>query len=142
MKKTIETSIEINASAEKIWAILSDNNSYAQWNPFIHSLTGTLQKGNKIKVVLNPPGGGAFSFEPVILKAEFPEIQWLGKFLVKGLFDGEHYFRLEPTSPQTTRFVHGENFSGLLIAVMGGLLNKTQQGFQLMNEALKKKAEL
>lgn len=142
MKKTIETSIEINASAEKVWAILSDNTSYAQWNPFIRSLTGSFQKGNKIKVVLSSPDGGSFAFEPVILQAKFPEIRWLGKFLFKGLFDGEHYFRLEPTSSQTTRFVHGENFSGLLIAVMGSMLSKTQQGFQLMNEALKKKAEL
>jgi hypothetical protein len=61
--------------------------------------------------------------------------------LLDGLFDGEHYFRVEALSAHSTRFVHGEHFSGILIGLMSGLLKKTDRGFALMNEALKKRAE-
>lgn len=38
------------------------------------------------------------TFSPEVLKAERgKEFRWLGKFLVKGLVDGEHYFLLEQT---------------------------------------------
>ena len=141
MRKTIETSIEINAAPEKIWKILSDLNDYGKWNPFIPSIQGRLEVGNKIAVLLNPPGGGKLKFRPVLLASAFPEIRWMGKLFVKGLFDGEHYFRLEPISKRSTRFVHGENFSGVLVSLFDEMLKKTSLGFEMMNEALKAEAE-
>ena len=35
-----------------------------------------------------------------------------------GLFDGEHYFQLEPLADGRTRFVQGEHFSGLLCGLI------------------------
>jgi hypothetical protein len=92
------------------------------------------------QVSLSLPGG-SFGFKPLILKASFPETRWKGKFLLGGLFDGEHYFRLESVSPNITRFFHGEHLSGVLVGLLSGALEKTKRGFQLMNEALKKIAE-
>ena len=34
------TEIQIDASADQVWAILSDFASYPQWNPFITSMVG------------------------------------------------------------------------------------------------------
>jgi hypothetical protein len=141
MKKTVETKIDITASSEKVWGILADTNSYYQWNPFIKSVSGVLKEGEEINVVLNPPGGSEFTFSPLVLKANHPEIRWIGKFLFKGLFDGEHYFRLETISAHQTRVIHGEKFSGLFIPFTNSILKKTEEGFIMMNEALKKKAE-
>lgn len=141
MKKKIETEILINAAPEKIWEILASPESFSEWNPFIRSLNGTLVEGNSIAVTLNPPDGGSFTFKPVVLRSKFPELRWKGKLLIQGLFDGEHYFRIESVSPQASRFVHGEEFSGVLVGLMGGVLEKTRRGFEAMNVALKKKAE-
>jgi hypothetical protein len=141
MKQTIETSIEINAPTEKVWEVLSATDAYPDWNPFIRSIAGRLEQGKTIKVSLSLPGGGSFGFKPLILKASFPEIRWKGKFLLGGLFDGEHYFRVESVSPNITRFLHGEHLSGVLVGLLSGTLEKTKRGFQLMNEALKKIAE-
>jgi len=69
------------------------------------------------------------------------EVRWRGSLPIPGLFTGEHYFRLEPQAGGSTRFVHGENFSGLLLPVLGGILAATQQGFEAMNAALKARAE-
>jgi hypothetical protein len=48
---------------------------------------------------------------------------------------------VEPVSPHSTRFIHGEHFSGIFVSLMSGTLEKTKHGFELMNEALKKKAD-
>lgn len=37
--------------------------------------------------------------------------------------------------------MHGEQFSGLLLPLLGGLLADTVKGFDSMNEALKKAVE-
>lgn len=141
MKRTIETAVEINASPQKVWGILSDTNDYPDWNPFIRSVDGPLEPGKTVTIILNPPDSGVFTFHPVVLTASFPENRWQGKFLLPGLFDGEHYFRVEPVSEQTARFIHGEHFSGLLVRLMGGPMEKTRRGFEMMNAALKKRAE-
>jgi hypothetical protein len=141
MKQTIETSIEINAPPEKVWEVLSATDAYPDWNPFIRSIAGRLEQGKTIQVSLSLPGGGSFGFKPLILRASFPEIRWKGKFLLGGLFDGEHYFRVESVSPNITRFLHGEQLSGVLVGLLSGALEKTKRGFESMNEALKKIAE-
>jgi hypothetical protein len=141
MRRTIETAIEIRASTQRVWEILRATNAYTEWNPFVRSIEGVFERGKTIKVVLQQPGGGSFTVKPVMLNASFPEIRWKGRLLLDGLFDGEHYFRVEALSAHSTRFVHGEHFSGILIGLMSGLLKKTDRGFALMNEALKKRAE-
>jgi hypothetical protein len=69
------------------------------------------------------------------------ELRWLGQLFISGLFDGEHYFLLEPIGAERTRLTQGENFSGLLVGVLGGALSATESGFKAMNTALKHEAE-
>ena len=81
-------------------------------------------------------------FKPIILSVRPErEIRWLGTLFVKGLFDGEHYFLLDPIDADRTRLVHGEKFSGLLVGPLGNRLPATEQGFNAMNAALKQEAE-
>lgn len=141
MKKTIESTIEINAPAEKIWAILLDTKLYGYWNPFLNPVVGEFEKGKAVRVTLNPTQSSKFSFKPVVLSADFPEIRWLGKLLITGIFDGEHFLHLKKLTPAKTLFTQGESFSGILVGLMAGTLEKTQLGFEMMNIALKKRAE-
>ena len=47
------------------------------------------------------------TFEPTVLNAEKPrELRWLGTLLIRGLFDGEHVFRIESVDESRVRFVH------------------------------------
>jgi hypothetical protein len=59
-----------------------------------------------------------------------------------GIFDGRHSFRLEAVGHDRTRLTQAEQFSGLLVALTGGMLAKTQAGFEAMNEALRVRAEI
>lgn len=140
--KKIETEIIIEATTETIWQVLTDFENYPKWNPFVRSISGTKNVGEKIDVFLKPPEGKGMTFHPKIKKFEpGKEFRWKGKLGLTGIFDGEHYFILEEISAKRTRFIHGEKFSGLLVPFMGKLLDNTREGFVLMNKTLKKECE-
>jgi len=139
----LETSIEISASAERVWSILMDFPKYPSWNPFVRSIEGAPSVGNSLKVVIQSPGSGGMRFLPEVLAcAPKRELRWKGKLWMAGIFDGEHYFKLEPRASGGVLFAQGEVFSGLLVPLFRRSLDRgTRQGFVLMNEALKREAE-
>jgi hypothetical protein len=140
--KEARTSIEIGASAERVWEIVTDFDSYPDWNPFIRSASGKPEQGEKLEVTIQPPGGRAMTFKPTVLAAErAQELRWLGHLLLPRLFDGEHSFRIEQIDSGRVRFVQSERFSGVLVPLFGKTLDKTRRGFEAMNEALKRRAE-
>jgi hypothetical protein len=140
--KKIETEIIINTDISTVWNVLTDFDNHPNWNPFIKSIQGIKSVGEKLTVSIKPPEGNGMTFKPVILKYEpNKEFRWKGKLGIKGIFDGEHFFILEKLNENQTKFIHGEKFSGILVALMGGALDKTKEGFQLMNEALKNECE-
>ncbi len=80
------------------------------------------------------------TFKPTVLNLETgAAFRWLGKFLFKGLFDGEHYFILQAT-PEGVMWVHGEHFHGLLVPLFRRMLQaQTLPGFEAMNQALQQR---
>lgn len=103
---------------------------------------GTPEVGTKLTVHMTPPGGRGMTFKPTVLAATpGEELRWLGKLGFGGLFDGEHFFVLTPRAHGATRLTHGENFSGVLVALMKGSLTNTHAGFDAFNQALKERVE-
>lgn len=138
----LRTEIEIAAEPSAVWRVLVDFPHFADWNPFIPFIAGEPKVGARLEVLLSPPNGREMTFRPKVLVVdEDRELRWLGHFLFRGLFDGEHFFRLIELGGGRTRFVHGENFSGLLVKPMTGLLTSTARGFVFMNQALKRRVE-
>jgi len=138
MAKQIKTFITINASKEKIWKILTDFENYPEWNSFIKSVTGDVKVGNQIQIKLQ-----GMTFKPIVFTFnENTELKWLGHLWFKGLFDGEHKFKLTDNGNGTTNFEQSENFSGILVKLFAKSLDKnTKNGFDQMNEELKLRAE-
>lgn len=139
----IDTTIDIAAPVQRVWQILCDFPGYARWNPFVRAISGEPEVGASLVVSLEPPGGRAMRFRPIIVAFERErELRWKGKLLIPGLFDGEHWFRLREHAPGGTTFEHGEQFSGLLVPRFRPTLeDATRRGFVAMNEALKGEAE-
>ncbi|HXU94449.1 MAG TPA: SRPBCC domain-containing protein [Gallionella sp.] len=139
----LETHIEIDAPAERVWALLTDFASHSRWNPFIRSIEGALEVGRSLTVFIQPPGASGMRFRPTVLAVEPNlELRWKGKFLLPGVFDGEHYFRLERKPEGGLTFHQGETFSGILVPLFARSLDgATRRGFIAMNEALKREAE-
>ena len=140
--RELRTEIEIDAGPEVVWEILMDFARYPEWNPFIKSISGDAKVDSRLKVRLEPDGGSAMTFEPKVIAVDVnKKFAWRGKVVMRGIFDGQHEFSLESSADGKTRFVHSEQFTGLLTPILWPVLEaKTKRGFIQMNEALKKRA--
>ncbi len=142
--KRIRTEIEIQGSPRDVWEVLADTDSYGSWNPFIRSLQRDLSDGSRLRVAIKPPEGKAMTFRPKILVAdEEREIRWIGRLLMPGLLDGEHRFAIEPMDKEHVRFVQEERITGMLVPLLmnASMKRRTEHGFSMMNEALKRQVE-
>jgi hypothetical protein len=140
--REIRDEIEIEAPPERVWEVLTDFDSYPQWNPFVTRISGGVETGAKLDVRIVPPGTKGMGFKPSVIAAEpRRELAWLGRLLAPGIFDGEHHFELEELGGGRTRFVQREVFRGVLAPVLGGTLENTLEGFRQMNQALKRRVE-
>ena len=140
--RVLEKTIGIDATPDQVWAVLTDFDHYGDWTPFVTSISGPLETGARLAVVLAPPGGRAITMKPTVRAAEASRrFAWLGHLGVPGIFDGAHEFLIEPGAGGTTVFTQRETFRGALVPFVGGVLKKTEAGFELMNRALKDRAE-
>ena len=66
-----------------------------------------------------------------------------GRVVFPGIFDGEHFFKIEPLDEgRRTRFIQGERFTGLLVPLFRKNLDRgPREGFEAMNHALKARVE-
>ena len=136
------TSIEVDATPERLWSILTDFSGYPRWNPFVRSIVGDLEVGKTLDVAVEPPGGRAMKFHPVVLAVDpGRELRWKGKLLIPGLFDGEHWIRLRHHA-HGVLVEHGEWYNGRLVPRCRPTIDgRTRAGYIAMNAALKREAE-
>lgn len=141
--RELRTEIDINAPVEKVWSILTDFDSYPDWNPFIKLFEGRPIEGGTFKVTIHQPEAKPMTFKPKCLKLEVDkEFRWLGSLFFKGLFDGEHIFELHDMGNGTTHFVQREKFNGVLVPILWKQLDtQARKGFEMMNAKLKELAE-
>jgi hypothetical protein len=141
--KELHSEIEIQATDEKVWRILTDFASFPQWNPFMRRAVGEPKTGAKLEVHVQPSGTSGMTFRPTVLTAEpYRELRWLGHLLVPGLFDGEHIFTIDVLRENRVRFTQQEKFTGILVPLFARSLDTdTLRGFIEMNQALKARAE-
>ena len=141
--KTISVVTDIAAPVETVWAELCAVSDYSEWNPFITAFDGPLTLGSRPTIRIAPPGGRAMTFRPTIIRIEDREhLEWLGRVIVPGIFDGRHSFHLEALSDHRTRLTQTEDFSGLLVVLAGTVVERTRAGFTAMNLALRLRAEM
>jgi len=143
LHKEIATEISIDGSAAQVWQHLVDFEKYPDWNPFIKKISGEPAVDGVLNASIGSPGGDVMDFSPrVLVFDENQEFRWRGVLGIPGLFDGEHYFRIEPGDGDSVRFVHGEQFTGILAVLAWGAIEpSTTQGFVAMNAALKARVE-
>lgn len=143
MAREILTEIDIAAPPVRVWAVLTDFPRFPEWTSLLKVLDGRPEAGSKLSVRIAPPGVMAMTLAPRVLRADVGrEFRWLGSLLVRGIFDGEHFFQIEANG-DGTRFRHGEHFRGLLVPLVmrGKMLSGTQAGFAAFNTDLKLRAE-
>ena len=141
MYRVLDTFIDINAPPQLVWKVLLDFPAWMEWNPFIPSITGKLEVGAHLRIVVSPPGLKSMEFKPkVFVVRPGEEIVWGGSFLLF-VYRGDHTILLEPLPSGGTRFRQRERFRGPMVLFMGKMFKPTEQGYHQMNQALKRRVE-
>lgn len=138
----VRTEVEIAVPPAFVWHILTETRRYAEWNPLIPLLAGDLREGARLELLMTSPSGAEFEFEPRVIQiTPEQELRWRSHWLVGFLFTGEHFFQLHALADGRTRFIHGEDFDGLLLRFFTRRITDLTRGFVYMNQALKRHAE-
>jgi hypothetical protein len=91
MSKELVSSIDIEASAERVWDVLVDFAAFPAWNPFITQAEGRLEPGGRLTLRMQPVGGSAVNLRPTVVEViEGRRLRWQGRLGVPGLFDADH----------------------------------------------------
>jgi hypothetical protein len=137
--KEIRTEIDIKASPEKVWQVLTTLDRYPEWNPFLHHAIGKAELGGKVEVTFKF-GSRDMTLHCVVIELEpNHEITWRYHVVAPFLYRGDHIFTIEPASDGKVHFVDREVFTGLLVPFL--VDEKDVAGFESMDQALKTRAE-
>jgi hypothetical protein len=141
--RELHTEIAINATAERVWQVLMDFDSYPDWNPYIRKLKGDTAPGAKLEVRMDISGSREMNLKTRVSTAQAGrEFGWSGRVLLPGIFDAEHVFIIEPIEEKSVRFVQREQFTGMLAPlILRRMEEGLRQSFNDMNQALKERAE-
>ena len=142
MSKELSTHIDIRATPDRVWEVLTDLAAYPAWNPFIVRAEGVVAPGRRLTLRMQPVGGRAMTMRPRLVEVTSNRhLRWRGTLGVPGLMDAEHALLLQPHSGGT-RLIHRETFRGLLVPFVAASLDRsTLPAFVAMNQALKAQAE-
>ena len=141
--KELNNEVEIHASAERVWQLLTDFARFPQWNPFIHRASGEAKAGARLEVTLQPSGASRTTSRPTVLKVEpNHELRWIERSLIPGLLNIEHIFTIQQLDTTHVRFTQREIRTGLLVPLQARRrTTDTRRGLKEMNQALKTHAE-
>lgn len=105
-------------------------------------ISGDQIEGAQLDVFIKPPNSNGMRFKPKILSYKpKEELRWVGALWIPKLFDGEHSLIIEKIDENKVLFIQKEEFKGLLVPLVSGMLKDTESGFEAMNRALKREAE-
>jgi hypothetical protein len=138
----IKTETVINAPAERVWAEMTDFESFPSWNPFVREATGRLEPGEQLKIRLQLDRM-KMTFKPRVTVVEpGRELRWLATLGRPGVFDVDRAFVIEPRDGGVL-FVMSEECTGWLTPVMFATSLEAQlyRGYDAFNDALRKRVE-
>jgi len=124
--KELRTEIEIQASPDKVWQVLTNLDKYPEWNPFIHHAVGKAKVGETVDLDFQSDSKGLKLHCVVITAEPNRELCWKYHVIHPGLFRGEHSFTIESLGNNRVRFIDREIFNGLLVPLQAKDIGLTQ----------------
>lgn len=143
--RTVEAVIEIPATAEAVWAVLTDFPRYPEWAAYIQAIDGRAEPGAWLRLVEGPPGQRPYEVRVPVVEATMgirlawaptmPGMSWLPAVV----FSGVHEFILDALPVGGTRLTQRERFSGLVSRLSREGAPGADAGFAAFNAALKRR---
>jgi hypothetical protein len=137
--KYFTATTNIKAAKETIWKILTDAPNYPTWDPGVIRIEGKIAPGEKITAYSKINPDRAFPSK-VTEFVPGQRMAWTGGMPL-GLFKGVRTFTLVPKSDGTIDFTLREDYSGLLLPMIGGSIPDLTPSFQDFVTGLKARAE-
>lgn len=140
--RAVVASVDIQAPAREVWAVLVDFARYPEWNPFTPEVEAELAVGAPVRLRVSMPGRRELERVEQINRVE-PEraLCWGMHMGHRALLCANRWQVLEPVRA-ATRYTTADRFSGLLVPLVMALYGGPMQlGFQQMADALKVRVE-
>jgi len=139
----IDNTIEIRASADRVWSVLTDFGGFSQWNPLFVNIEGRAKRGSKLSVTVDRLDSKVVKFRPVIRHFEQDrELTWAGPLLMRRLIDVEQSFHIQPLETGKVSLRTSAQFRGLLVrSAWHTIQDNTRAGFALMNSRIQRVVE-
>lgn len=137
--KYFSATINIRATKETIWNILTDAPGYPTWDPGTIRIEGKIGPGETLTAYNKISPDRAF---PVKIAEFVPgqKMAWVGG-MPFGLFKGVRTFTLSPKSDGSVDFTLREEFTGLLLGLIGRTIPDMNDSFKTFAAGLKARAE-
>jgi hypothetical protein len=128
----------IQATPEKIWALLTDAAAFPRWNSTVTSIEGEIAEGRTLK--LRVPSAPNRVFTPKVSCLE-PGRSMVWSDGMAPIFKGVRRFTLTPNGDGSTEFSMHEEFSGVMLPMIKGSLPDFAPVFEAYATDLKRAAE-
>jgi hypothetical protein len=129
----------IQASPERVWALLAEPAAYPNWNPAVVSLQGRIADGETIKLRSSVNPKRTFSLKVSDVQPGRGMVWADGMPL--GLFKGVRTFTLCAAGERETEFSMQERYSGPLAALITRAIPDLSESFTQFADGLKAAAE-
>ncbi|HEX2619146.1 MAG TPA: SRPBCC domain-containing protein [Phototrophicaceae bacterium] len=140
--KIIETSITIRASVDHVWMMLTDLDSYKNWNPFIVFARGHLVVGQPLWLRRAADVSILYKGMLTVINPDNHTLSWITCWITPLLLSTVYHFTLEPVDLDFIRFTQRETLSGLIPMILRPARLSTLQSYMVAaNKALKRLAE-
>jgi len=111
--KDVYTEIFIEAAPEEVWAVITDAQSYRDWNSVIVEARGNYELGAKIEnLVREKDGSEAWIKSKVEIYDRPRHLNQFGGYL--GVITFDHHYILEPVDGGT-KVIQREDYTGLYV---------------------------
>ena len=135
-RQAVSVAIDIKATPEKIWALLTDAADMPRWNSTVTRIEGRIALGQQLKLRV-PISNRTFkvkvdAFEP------HTRLVWSDGSAV---FRGERVYSLVPKAGGWTTFAMAEVFTGFMLPLISRSLPDFKPVFEQYAADLKKEAE-
>jgi hypothetical protein len=134
---TCAVEVNIRATPEIVWSLLTDAIGFPRWNSTVTAIDGQIREGERLR--LHVPGTDRTFTPRVSGVVPTRRMTWSNGF--NPVFKGVRTFVLEASNNSSTDFVMKEHFSGLVFALTKGMLPDFRPIFEAYASDLKREAE-
>jgi hypothetical protein len=133
-----EVDIDVKASPDRIWTLLTDAPGFPRWNSTVTSIAGEIAVGQRL--ALKVPIAPDRTFKPKVTELE-PARRMVWSDGAAPMFKGTRTFTLTPKGDGSTTFSMVEVFRGIMLPMIKGSLPDFREPFEQYAADLKREAE-